>query len=63
MRDSYRRTRVVQVMATKVNIHKHTMLSRLPKKRKSSKDMEMSLMENLGNARRKLKHWLTLLTI
>ena len=63
MKDSYRRTRVALVMVIKESILKLTLLSKLHKKRKSSKDMVMSSMENLENVRRKSKLWLTHSTI
>jgi len=34
---------------------RHTMWSKLPKKRKKFKDMVMSWMEKLGNVKKKLK--------
>ena len=50
-------------MAIKGNTHKPTMSLRLLKKRKSSKDMEMSSMVNWESARKRSKPWPTLLII
>jgi hypothetical protein len=63
MRDLYKRTRVVLEMEIRESIPKLTLLSKLLKKRRSCKDMVMSLMENSESVRRKSKHWPTLLTI
>jgi len=63
MKDSYRRIRVVLVMVIKESIRKLTLLLRQHKKRKSSKDMVTSLMENSESVRRKSKLWLTPSTI
>lgn len=56
MKVSSKRTNQVQVNKTLLETtHRLTMSLRLPRRRKSSRDMVMSLMENLENVKRKSK--------